>query len=571
MFMQEEFIIGINGWQVRGHDASAALIKCKTDGLVEIVAAAEEERFLGVKHAYDTLPLHAVQFCLDAAGIQPEDLSSIAVPFEYPKIYETRGLRFDVSNSKLRKILFPNLTQANKPEIFYVNHHLAHAVSAFAPSMSNSSLVMVIDGQGEFESSTIWSVGNRGKQIQKIASSDIASSLGYFYEALTEFIGFQPNEPGKTMGLAPYGNPERYKGKINDLFVVNGGVITVQGPELKFGLAVGDYLPIDEQHQVRLFWLKKFSEITGMNPNDNSRKYSFRNFPKGYADLAASGQRVLEEVVVTLAAQAQNLTQSKNAGIAGGVGLNCVANGLIAESGLFDRIYVQPASNDAGTSLGAALEVARQKGYGIHNVPMAPYLGLSVSNQDILKILTRSNYNFIICDDAYRFIADLVANGKVVGLFQGRAEFGPRALGNRSFIADARQASMQDYINQHVKGREEGRPLAPAVLDSDSEYLFGQTVNAPHMTVAYQIQEGLDAVTHVDGTTRPQIVTAASNSSFYRQLQAVQNKIGIGAVINTSLNLNGPIVNTPQQALRLLETTGAEAIVFNNRYLVRRK
>ena len=571
MTMREEFILGVNGWNVRGHDASAALIKCKTEGLVEIVAAAEEERFLGVKHAYDTLPLHAVQFCLDSAGIKAEDLSAVAVPFEYPKIYETRGLKFDVSDAQLRKSMFSNLAQTNKPEIFYVNHHLAHAVSAFAPSMSDSSLVMVVDGQGEFESSTIWVVSNKGKQIQKIATSDIGSSLGYFYEALTEFVGFQPNEPGKTMGLAPYGNPERYRKAIEGLFNVDRCAIKVNGHELKFGLVVGDYLPIDEQHQVRSFWMRKFSEITGMNPNDNSRRYSFRNFPEGYVDLAASGQRVLEEVIMALASQAQSSTQLRNLGIAGGVGLNCVANGLLAESGLFDRMYVQPASNDAGTALGAALEIARQKGCDIHNVAMTPYLGLSFSDQDVLKILTRSDYNFIISDDASRLIADLVANGKVVGLFQGRAEFGPRALGNRTFIADARQASMQDYINQHVKGREEGRPLAPAVLDLDSESLFGKVINAPHMTVAYKIRDGLDAVTHVDGTTRPQIVTAESNNSFYHQLLSVQNRIGVGAVINTSLNLHGPIVNTPQQALKLLETTGVEAIVFNNRYLVMRK
>src|SRR3989344_165511 len=530
IIMQEELILGINGWQVRGHDASAALIKCKTDGLVEIVAAAEEERFLGVKHAYDTLPLQAVQFCLDFAGIKAEDLSAVAVPFEYPKIYETRGLKFDVSDPELRKSFSPNLAQSNKPEIFYVNHHIAHALSAFTPSMSDSSLVMVVDGQGEFESSTIWVVGNKGKQIQKIATSDIGSSLGYFYEALTEFAGFQPNEPGKTMGLAPYGNSEKYREAIEKLFCIDRCVIKVNGHEVKFGLVVGDYLPIDEQHQVRSFWLQKFSEITGMAPNDNSRKYSFREFPRKYVDLAASGQRVLEEVVWTLASQAQALTQLRNISIAGGVGLNCVAN-----------------------------------------VSMTPCLGLGYSNPEVLRILSRSNHNFIIYDDASRFIADLVAKGKVVGLFQGRAEFGPRALGNRSFIADARQAYMQDYINQHVKGREEGRPLAPAILDLHSEGLFGRVIDAPHMTVAYKIRDGLDAVTHVDGTTRPQIVSAESNNLFYNQLLAVRDVIGKGAVINTSLNFHGPIINTPQQALKLLETTRAEAIVFNNRYVVMRR
>jgi len=566
--MQEEFILGINGWHVKGHDASASLIRCKTDGSVEMVAAAEEERFNGVKHAYDTLPYKAVKFCLDTIGIRAEDLSAVAIPFEYPKIYADRGLNFNITDAELKRQLFPSLEKQDKPEIVYVNHHLAHVLSAFSPSMMESSVVMIVDGQGENESTTLWIVRNSGSTVQKISFSGIESSLGYFYEALTEFVGFKSDETGKTMGIAPYGNPNKYKKHLEEIIKVDDCVVKVLGSEVKLGLQSVPYFPVDEQHQVRSFWLRKFSEVTGLIPNDNSRRYSFRNFPKDYRDLAAAGQGLVETVLLTLAQQARLRSAENDLCISGGVGLNCVANGKIVETGVFRRVYVQPASNDAGTSLGAALEIAREKGYSVGKVHMIPYLGLGFSDADIVNFLKRSNVDFLANDDASNLIADLVVRGKVVGLFQGRAEFGPRALGNRSYIADPRTRHMQNYLNQFVKDREDGRPLAPSLIDSESANFFGRKLEAPHMTVAYRIADGLEAITHVDHSARPQIVDEYSNPIFYRQLIKIKDKIGIGVVVNTSLNLHGPIINTPQQALELLEKTGAAAIAFNNKYVV---
>jgi len=565
--MAEEFILGTQGWKIRGHDASAAIIKCH-DGKVDIIAAAEEERFTGLKHAYDTLPNHSIEFCLREAGIKAEDLSAIAIPFQYQKMYEERGINFNLCDKGVISAFMPQLAPQNMPDLFYVNHHLAHAISAFAPAMVDSSTVLIVDGQGERESTSVWAIKELGKSVKKIASSDIGSSLGYFYEGLTEFVGFRGDEAGKTMGLAPYGNPNRYRKHLEKLISIENCVISVNGSSVKLGLQSGDYLPVDEQWQVRSFWIKQLSNITGLKQNDNSRKYSYRNFPRPYADVASAGQLILENILVSLALQSKEATGLDNLSIAGGVGLNCVANGKIAELSAFRNFYIQPASNDAGTSLGAALEIARQKGYRISHVPMSAYQGIGYSNDSIERILNYSEISYSVHEDASHLIADLVTRGKVVGLFQGRAEFGPRALGNRSFIADPRRREMQDYINQHVKDREEGRPLAPSVIDRDAEIYFDRMRDAPHMTIASRMKKSLGAVTHVDGTTRPQIVDAGSNALYYNQLEKIKERLGEGAVVNTSLNLSGPIVNTPHQALKLLESTGTVAIIFNNRYVV---
>ncbi|MBS3105104.1 hypothetical protein J4234_02510 [Candidatus Woesearchaeota archaeon] len=562
--MQDEFILGIQGWKTRSHDASACLLKC-TNGKVEIVAAAEEERFIGIKHAYDTFPVHAVTFCLDFAGIAPQDLSAVAMPFDYPLIYATRSINLKIDPKDLQESVFPAYRINSQLKFVFVNHHLAHALSAFSPAMVDAASIIVVDGQGENESTTLWRATDRGKNIEKLASSGIGHSLGYFYEALTEFIGFEPNEAGKTMGLAPYGKPHPFYETLRDLVYVHQGVVRVKGLELQVDTSGKTF---DEQHLVRPYWMQKFEDITGLNPNDSSRKYSFRKFPRDYLNLAAAGQQLLEKIVVELAMQVHQRTGIVNLGIAGGVGLNCVANGKIAELGIFRKIYVQPASNDAGTSLGAALEVARQKGYDISHTAMTPYLGPSYSDSQIENILKSKHLPCRIEENAARLIAELIEQGKVVGLFQDRAEFGPRALGNRSFVADPRSASMQDLVNGYIKDREDGRPLAPSVMSEQSAYFFGNELDAPHMTVAYKMKTKLDAVTHVDGSTRPQIVTPKANPVFHEQLREINNRLGVGAVLNTSLNRHGPIIHTPYQALQLLEKTEAAALIFNNKYVV---
>ncbi|MBU1205140.1 MAG: hypothetical protein KKE93_04490 [Nanoarchaeota archaeon] len=565
--MNEQYILGINGWDIRSHDTSAALIKSSTSG-IEIIAAAEEERFIRKKHAYDTLPYKAVEFCLEQGKISLEDISTVALSWNMPKLYRDRNLPFKFEKNYFLSKLF-NKRLRKFPKLEFIDHHLCHALSAFSPSGFDSAAVLVVDGQGEYESTSLWKAD--GNNLEQIAVSGIDASLGYFYESLTEFVGFRSDQAGKTMGLAPYGNKQKFLEALDRFFLFEGPIIRINSDsDVVLGKPMKDYLPIDEQEQVREFWFQKFNEITGLSPNDSSRKYSFRTFPENYLDLAASGQEMLEKIIVRLARSIHQETGHNNLCLSGGVALNCVANGRIVNNiGL--NIYVQPAANDAGTAIGAALEVARAGGYSITNIKMSPYLGKEYSNQEILETLRSSGIKFREREDMLSLIGELISKRKVLGLFQGRFEFGPRALGNRSFIADPRTVEVWDYINKEIKGREEGRPLAATILDSDTPIFFGKSVSGPHMTITYRlINDTLKAVKHVDSSTRPQILVYEDNPLFYQQIAKTGEEIGVNALINTSLNFQKPMINTPLEALDLFRKTKVDAIIFNNTFIAYR-
>lgn len=562
--MVESYILGVNGWETRGHDASATLLRCSATG-VDIVAAAEEERFTRKKHAYDTLPTEAIEFCLEHAGINAEDIDVVALSWDMPKRYSDRGLQFTIKDSELVRKLFGR-TLMNTPEIEYVNHHLSHALSAFSPSGFDSSVIMIIDGQGEDESTSVWKAD--GSSISLLSSSNIGSSLGYFYEALSSFVGFHANEAGKTMGLAPYGNAMRFFEPLHKLINLDGLRISVPGSDVVLGQISSNYLQLDEQEQTRRFWMQQFEKVIGLSSNDSNTRYSFDNFPQPYLDLAASGQAVLEDVILGLARRVKAETGQENFSLAGGVALNCVANGRLVSDGL--NVYVQPAASDAGTSLGAALEIARQQGYEISKLTFTPYLGREYSDSEVVLKLKGLGISFKEGNNMAMQLAELVAQGKVVGLCQGRFEFGPRALGNRSFVADPRKADLWGYINAHVKDREQGRPLAATILDTSAKHFFGYDAIGSTMTITYNLIEPLPAVTHIDGSTRPQIISQKHNPQYFDQILAVSKEIGVEAVINTSLNLQEPIVNSPAQALSLLNRAGVDAIIFNNQFIVYR-
>lgn len=566
--MKEQYILGINGWAVRSHDTSAVLIRCAA-GKTEIIAAAEEERFTRIKHAYGTVPHNAVRFCLEEGEISPEDISIVALSWDMPKIYRDRHIHFEFDEQDFLNSLFASKLRKH-PKLQFVGHHLSHALSAFSPSGFDSAAVLVIDGQGETESTSIWKADENG--ITQISVSGISASLGYFYEALTEYVGFRDNQAGKTMGLAPYGDNQQFFYALEKLFSIEDLLVRVPSfGKMELGKQTTPYIPIDEQEQVRAFWLKRFGEIMRTGPNNSSKKYSFREFPKPYLNLASSGQEVLETIVVKLAEKIREQTSLNELCLAGGVALNCVANGRITtELGI--KLYVQPAANDAGAALGAALEIARQQGYPVTKVNMTPYLGKAYSDEEILTVLQDAGVIYEEKESMETAIGRLIAEGKVVGLFQGRFEFGPRALGNRSFIADPRSVETWNYVNKIIKRREEGRPLAPTVLSKDVQSFFGKQATCPHMTIAHTlIDDKLKGVRHVDGSTRPQILEYADNPTYHEQISTVGREIGVNAVINTSLNLQEPIINSPQEALNLLHRTAVDAIIFNNRFVVYKK
>jgi len=567
--MKEKYILGVNGWNSRSHDASAALLRC-AHGKIEIIAAAEEERFIRRKHAYDTLPLEATKFCLAEGKISPKDIDSIAFGWDMPLLYSERGLKKSFNKKELIELLL-GINPKKDINLEFVNHHYSHALSAFSPSGFKSAAVLVVDGQGETESVSAWKADDSG--LERLAVSDISSSPGYFYQALTRFVGFKINQPGKTMGLAPYGNKERHLKRLRELFLFDKTSIQVPSfNNLVLGKKIGDYLPLDEQDQVKRFWFEQFSRITGLNPNDSSRRYSFRSFPKDYMDLASAGQEVLEQIILHLAKNLTSVANENNICLSGGVALNSVANGKIIEENSGLNIYVQPGANDAGVSVGAALEIARREGYSINNVKMSVYLGKAYTNHEILEILKESGVSFKEDSDMPSRMAKMIGQGKVLGLFQGRFEFGPRALGNRSFIADPQKKEILDYVNKEIKGREEGRPLAPTILECSAPEFFSKKVCGPHMTLNYQLTKSkLEAVRHVDGSTRPQILKYKDNPLYYEQIKAIEKETGVNAVLNTSLNLHEPIINTPQEALNLLERTKVDAIIFNNTFIAYRK
>lgn len=566
--MEEKYILGINGWDIRSHDTSSVLIKGNVNG-IDIIAAAEEERFIRKKHAYGTLPYKAVEFCLEQGQITPEDISTVALSWDMPKLYNDRNIKFEFDRNNFLNRLFGKKLR-RFPNLEFVNHHLCHALSAFSPSGYESAGVLVIDGQGENESTSIWKANEN--TLDQINISGISSSLGYFYEALSEFVGFRSNQAGKTMGLAPYGNKQRFLEELENVFQLEE--LTIKIPSYNgviLGKQLEDYLPLDEQKQLKDFWFQKFNEITDLEPNDSSKKYSFRTFQQDYLDLAASGQEILERIVVHLANKTSQITGQNNLCFSGGVALNCVTNGrIINELGL--NIYVQPAANDAGAAIGAALEIARSENYPISNMRMSPYLGKEYSNQHILEILKSSGVDYHEEENMLTLIKELISQGKVLGLFQGRFEFGPRALGNRSFVADPRSFEMGDYINKDIKGREEGRPLAATILDSSASVFFGMDIPSSHMTTAYNlIGNSLNAVKHIDSSSRPQILTYEDNPLYYQQINEVGKEIGVNALINTSLNFHEPIVNNPSDALLLLHKTKVDAIIFNNTFIVYNK
>lgn len=564
--MKNQYILGINGWAVRSHDASATLIKC-SDNNVEIIAAAEEERFTRKLHAYDSLPINAVKFCLEQGKILPEELSTVALSWNMPLQYAKRNINFEFEKKDFLNRLF-NQNIRKMPNFEFVNHHLAHALSTYSPSGFDSAAILVIDGQGESSSTTVWSANKN--VIDKLDDSKIQSSLGYFYEALTEFIGFRSDQAGKTMGLAPYGNSEEFFKPLKSLFSVDDTVIDIRkNVKIEYGKLLNNVY-LDEQEQLRTFWFEEFKRITGLNPNDKNKKYSFRHFPEEYLNLAASGQKVLEQVIVQLAKNVSEKTKQNNLCLAGGVALNCVANGrIIQDLGL--NIYIQPAANDAGSSLGAALAIAKDEGYKFFNVKMSPYLGKEYSNAEILNVLRNSGVHFEKSSDMFKVLSDEILKENVVGLFQGRFEFGPRALGNRSFVANPNIVNLFDYINKEIKAREEGRPLAASIIIEDVLDLFGEKVYGPHMNITHNLNcSSLKAVQHVDGSIRPQILSYEDNPLFYNQIKEVGKAIGVNALINTSLNFQEPIVTSPQEALALFKKTSVDSIIFNNKYIAYR-
>ena len=576
------YILGISAYY---HDSAAALIK---DG--EIIAAAQEERFSRKKHD-ERYPRAAIEYCLKQAGITAQELSYVAFyekPFlKFERLLETYfayaplGLRSFLKALPLwikHKIWIKERLQKNlgyTGPLLFPEHHHSHAASAFYPSPFKEAAVITLDGVGEW-ATTSFSVGKENT-LTPLGELHFPHSLGLLYSAFTYYLGFKVNSGEyKVMGLAPYGTPI-YKDKIynNLIDLKEDGSFRLAMAYFNYGAGL-------------TMTSAAFHELFGGPPRRPESPLLQRDM-----DIAASIQSVAEEVVLRITRHVRGLTGQKNLCLAGGVALNCVANGKLLDTKLFEHLWIQPAAGDAGGALGAALYVWYQY---LQN-PRVPakgdsmkgsYLGPSWNTQEIEEYLNAESVPFKkINEDAVpAAVADLINDKKVVGWFQGRMEFGPRALGARSIIGDARSGEMQKTVNLKIKFRESFRPFAPSVLSEDAKRYFALPQESPYMLLVAPVQkdklrnieqndaaEGfkklsiersvIPAVTHVDYSARIQTVNAETNPRYHALLRSMKEKYNCPVIINTSFNVRGePIVCTPQEALTCFMRTEMDYLMM---------
>ena len=589
-------ILGLSAFY---HDSAAALV---VDG--QVVAAAQEERFTRKKHD-SGFPHHAVAYCLAEAGVRLADIDHVAFydkPFlKFERLLETylafapRGFRsfrmaipLWLKEKLFQKQLLRDELSAFDPDfdwqskLLFTEHHQSHAASAFFPSLFEEAVILTMDGVGEWATT---SVGfGRGNHLEMRKELHFPHSLGLLYSAFTYYTGFKVNSGEyKVMGLAPYGDP-KYAGVILDNLIDLKPDGTFRVDQSYFDYCTGLRMTSD-----------KFDALFG---GPARRPEEWLN--QRHMDLAASIQAVTEEVVLRLTRSIAAETGAENLCMAGGVALNCVANGKVLRDGKFRRIWIQPAAGDAGGALGAALAAYHLHKAGPRRLDNqldgmnGAYLGPSYDDGECSRRLEAAGARFERLDDDNligRTAGDL-ADGKGLGWFQGRMEFGPRALGNRSIIADARSASMQSALNLKVKYRESFRPFAPAVLREDVSDWFELDTDSPYMllvadvvrrrrrqmTAQEQALFGIDklnvprsdipAVTHVDYSARVQTVHAETNPRFHALLSTFKRKTGCPVLVNTSFNVRGePIVRTPEDAFRCFMGTELDVLAVGNLYL----
>jgi carbamoyltransferase len=552
----------------QGHDSAAVLM---IDG--KIVAGAAEERFSRKKHTGD-FPIGAIRYCLQTAGLKPSDIDEISHGFDYAPF--KAAFMLDPTSAEQYKEVFSReklLSQVSQhlpgcpaDKVHHINHHLSHAASAYYTSGWNQALVVILDGMGEAHAVTAYHAHDN--QIDKLAEISAKDSIGILYSIITLHLGFDFNsDEYKIMGLAPYGNPARYRHFFEQAVeLLDNGLIKV--PILRLN---NERLDRETYGATRRYLEEHLipARIPDGDTTDDHR------------DVAAALQECLDKVMLHICGHFGRKTGLRKLALAGGVALNCTANGRLLQSGLFDDIYVQPAAGDDGSALGAALWSASRNG-GVQNVRMpVPFLGPEHSQAEIDKALADTGSRievtrFATLAETCAEAAKLIKAGRVLGWYRGRMEFGPRALGHRSILADPGHPEMRDRINAMVKMREAFRPFAPAVSLEQVQDWFEvpKGLELPYMIMTADVRPqhraALPAITHVNGSARVQTINKKDNPEFHALVQAVGQVTGREMVLNTSFNVKGqPIVNTPREAIDTFLGTGIEFLFLENT-LVRR-
>ena len=587
------------------HDSAATIL---IDN--EIIAAVQEERFTREKHTPD-FPSNSIRFCLEETGLKIEELDAVVfydkpiVKFErlISTFYQVapKGLIPFIKSIPiwlkeklfLRKLIYDNLREIEPSlkkkdlNLLFTEHHISHAASTFYPSNFKESAILTIDGVGEWCTASICKGGD--KDIQILKELHFPHSVGLLYSAFTYYLGFRVNSGEyKLMGLAPYGIEEseetklfteKIKSEVVD--IKDDGSIFLNQKYFKY------------TYGLRMIKENKFKSLFGFNTRKEEEEIT-----QTHCNMALAIQKVTEEIVIKMVQETKKLTNSNNLCLSGGVALNCVANGKIEKLGIFDNIYIQPASGDAGGSLGAALSINHmyfdsERHYSEeYDLMKGSYLGPYFSNKEI--IITnkkyKANYEYVESfEELSEIVARLISEGNVIGWFQGRSEFGPRALGNRSILADPRNPNMQKKLNLKIKYREGFRPFAPSVLEEDYSDFFEGNTMSPYMLMVKKIQEKikisvpkeywkldywnrlytkrskLQSITHVDFSARIQTVSKKTNLKYWKLINEFKKITNVGVLVNTSFNVRGePIVNSPEDAFKCFMNTEMDVLVIGN-------
>ncbi|WP_210464471.1 carbamoyltransferase family protein [Rufibacter roseolus] len=593
----DDFVLGISAYY---HDAAACLV-----GKGKIWAAAQEERFTRKKFD-ESFPEHAIRYCLSEAGITLSEVRAV-VFYDKPLLKFERLLETYYHNApagfssfqasmpiwlKDKLFLKTTLQKAFKildpeaePPLYFSEHHLSHAASTFYASAFEEAAVLTIDGVGEWATAGIYH--GQGTQLKSLVEMKFPDSVGLLYTSFTYFLCFKVNSGEyKLMGLAPYGRPEqarqlRQKMEKELVTLHHDGSVTLHQPYFQYATGL------------RMIHEKKWEQLWGFPVRSSSEPLN-----QNHADLALAIQQFTEEAVIRMAKTAKELTGSKNLCLAGGVALNCVATGKLENCGIFENIYTQPASGDAGGALGAALafshlylKTPRLQANG-YDALQGSYLGPSFSEKEVENVLLKTGLPFQYfknLEELVHFTASNLAEGKIIGWVQGRMEWGPRALGNRSILADPRNPKMQSILNLKTKHREDFRPFAPAVPLEYKTAFFESAAPSPYMTTTTLLKaehrlpvgeqfsqadintklqtpkSNLPAITHSDFSARVQTVTPDTNERFWKLLHAFGSITGTPVLVNTSFNVNEePIVATPADALRCFLSTEIDLLVLGN-------
>ena len=579
--MINSYILGLNFLH---SDTSACIFK---NG--KLIAAAEEERFTRLKHT-SNFPINAINFCLNEAEIKFSDIDTVTInsntftSFKKKILFTLKNFKRyklafkSISNIKkkvsLKKLISQNFDSENsfKGKIRYVDHHISHILSSSSYSGFEKSVNLSIDGFGDFASAA-WGTSEQNK-ISIDGKVFFPHSMGIFYQSITQFLGFKKyGDEYKVMGLSSYGNPT-YQKQLSKLLYN-----TDEGYKLNLKYFIHQDQNIFKNNktgQIEYFDLysQELKNLIG-----DERKFD-DEINQRHMDIAKSAQVVYENTLFTLLTSLYQKYKIKNLTLSGGCAMNSVANGKILKKTPFEKVYISPNPGDAGGSIGSALFFLLEKGQKIENNINYAYLGSNYSDEDIEQVISQKDLkkNFFVKKysdkDLYNFISDQLCLSKIIGWFQGKMEWGARALGNRSILADARNPKIKDIINKKIKKRESFRPFAPAILEEFTSQWFEIDKDVPYMSEVYKILKNkvndLPGITHVDGTGRLQTVTKSNNNKFYSLIKNFYNKTNIPIVLNTSFNENEPIVESPGQAIDCFLRTNMDILVLGS-WVISRK